>query len=211
MDLRFLKKILTDIEIEKVRGCENPDALLWSIWACKEAAYKVLKKQTDDAVFIPRRWSVHFRKPLPLAEAQGIGFSKRFLQIHPPAEFYAGDVMIEGKNAFPFYLFSSLFYVHSLVADRFDVLDKAIWRIEILPEGRAQEDRDPSSFGRSCLIHDLSEFLRVDPHQVEIRRVSRNERELLPPTVYLQGVPAANVDISLSHDGQLVSYAFVSL
>jgi len=57
MDSRFLKKILTDTEIKQVGRSDHPDMALWSIWTCKEAAYKVLKKQTGYAAFVPRRWS----------------------------------------------------------------------------------------------------------------------------------------------------------
>jgi len=46
MDSRFLKKTLTDEEIEIVNLSRNPDTALWSFWACKEAAYKVIKNLT---------------------------------------------------------------------------------------------------------------------------------------------------------------------
>ena len=59
---RFLKKILTDAEIEFVKNAENPDAALWSLWACKETAYKVIKKSFSDTAFIPRRWQTVFTK-----------------------------------------------------------------------------------------------------------------------------------------------------
>ena len=61
-DSRFLKKILTNAEIEFVQNAENPDAALWSLWACKETAYKVIKKSFPDAAFLPRRWQVTFNK-----------------------------------------------------------------------------------------------------------------------------------------------------
>ena len=210
-DLRFLKKILTDTEMTQVRGCEDPDALLWSIWACKEAAYKVLKKRAGDAAFIPRRWSVCFRPPLPVAGGQGIKQTDSFPEDRTPAGFFTGNVITDEKNIFPFRLFSSPSWIHSLAADSFEILHKAAWRIETLPDEQSQQKVDPSSFGRSCLIRDLSEFLRVDQHQIEIRRPSQCESELQPPAVYLQGVRAAGVDISLSHDGRFVSYAFVPL
>jgi phosphopantetheinyl transferase (holo-ACP synthase) len=57
---RFLKKILTNAEIEFVQNAKDPDATLWSLWACKETAYKVIKKYCLDAAFLPRQWTVIF-------------------------------------------------------------------------------------------------------------------------------------------------------
>ena len=61
-DSRFLKKILTDAEIEDVKNADNPDMALWSLWACKETAYKVIKKYLPDTAFVPRRWQTVFTK-----------------------------------------------------------------------------------------------------------------------------------------------------
>ena len=58
-DSRFLKKILTDAEIEYVKNADGPDQALWSLWACKETAYKVIKKILPDIVFAPRQWQVN--------------------------------------------------------------------------------------------------------------------------------------------------------
>ncbi len=211
MDLRFLRKILTDTEIEQVRGCENPDALLWSIWACKEAAYKALKKMAGDAVFIPCRWSVFFHQAMTFAGVQGIKLPEGFLQQDESTGFLAGEVITEENNIFSCHLFSSSSFVHGVVSDRSDILAKTTWRVEIFPEWQFQYGADSSPFGRSCLIHDLAEVLGVDRRQVEIRRSYQKVKELQPPVVYLQGARASAVDISLSHDGRFVAYAFVLL
>ena len=194
-DSRFLKKILTDTEIEQLHHCDDPDKALWSFWACKEAAYKVLKKQTSDAAFVPRRWSVHFRSPCAQPEDQ------------KPAEFTTGDVLISENKSIPFLLFSSGAYVHCLAADRLDVLDKANWRIDVLPEGD-QQSIDPSAFARSCLTRALSVFFGCDPRQIKIFRAQDKDGELQPPVVSRDGIQS-DIDVSLSHDGQFVAYAFL--
>lgn len=209
MDSRFLKKILTDIEIERVRCSDHPDAALWSLWACKEAAYKVLKKQTSDAAFVPRRWSVHFRHPSPAAEHQGVKLSQEQPEDQKPAAFVTGDVVISEKRSISFFLFSSLSYVHCLAADCFNLLNKTTWRVDMLPEGRDQKDMDPSVFARSCLASALSAFFQDEQRQIEIIRARKEDGELQPPTVYRGGVKT-DIDISLSHDGRFVAYAFLA-
>jgi phosphopantetheinyl transferase (holo-ACP synthase) len=61
MDSRFLKKIITDEEIEIVNLAQNSDIALWSFWACKEVAYKVMKKSHNEDSLIPHRQSVNIR------------------------------------------------------------------------------------------------------------------------------------------------------
>lgn len=208
MDSRFLKKILTDTEIEQIRCSDNPDAVLWSFWACKEAAYKVLKKQTGTVAFVPRRWSVFFRQPSLAAEHQGVRFSRSQPEIQKPAGLIAGDVVVSEKRSISFSLFSSLSYVHCLAADCPPVLDKVIWRVDALPEGQDQKDMDPSVFVRSCLTDALSAFFCDDQRQIKILRSRKKDGELQPPAVYRGGFKT-DIDISLSHDGQFVAYAFL--
>ena len=53
MDSRFLKKIFTDEENEIVNLAQNSDTELWVFWACKEVAYKVMKKSYNEDSLIP--------------------------------------------------------------------------------------------------------------------------------------------------------------
>jgi len=207
-DLRFLKKILADTETERFCGWNNPDTALWSIWACKEAAYKVLKKQTGDAAFVPRRWSVHLRRPSSAAGHENIRHSDVRSGDQNRGAFAAGEVMIPEKNSVPFILFSSLSYVHCVAADCFDVLNKAIWHVDELPCGRDPEDTDSSKFVRKCLIHALSDFLPEESRRIKIVRTFPEGGELQPPAVYLNDVKSG-IDISLSHDGRFVAFAFL--
>ena len=208
-DSRYLKRILTDTEIEQVRCSDNPDAALWSIWACKEAAYKVILKKFSGEAFLPRRWTAHFRQPALTVEHQASKLSEAPLGGQTPTAFTAGDVETSEKKIIPFFLFSSLSYVHCLAADGFDILNKVIWRVDVLPAGHNQKDGDPSIFARSCLTHALSVFLRDDHSQIKILRDREKDGELQPPAAYLNGIKT-DIDVSLSHDGQFVAYAFLA-
>jgi phosphopantetheinyl transferase (holo-ACP synthase) len=46
MDLRFLRKIITDEENEIVNLAQNSDTELRVFWACKEVTYKIIKDLT---------------------------------------------------------------------------------------------------------------------------------------------------------------------
>ncbi len=208
-DLRFLKKILTDTEIGQVRCASQPEASLWSFWACKEAAYKVMKKQTGDAAFMPRRWSVCFRPPALSADAGGPLTAGMPTENRNALLMMAGHVAVPGIEEIPFFLFPSASYVHCLAADRSAFLDKAVWRVVALPDDCKEEEMDPSAFVRSGLTASLSTVLHADEARIKIFRAPRGRGELEPPAVYLDGIKTP-IDISMSHDGRFAAYAFLT-
>jgi phosphopantetheinyl transferase (holo-ACP synthase) len=180
---RFLKKILTNAEIEFVQNAKNPDLALWSHWACKETAYKVVKKSLSDAAFLPRQWQVTFNKRE---------------SIHSD-----GEVTIPGHDSVYIRLFSNSNYVHCVGADVLTSLDKLIWSVEALPE---EERINPSLYLRNCLGQSLAKHFSLNSHNIKIKR-TRENGEIQPPHVYLNG-SKTDIDISLSHDGRFVAYAF---
>jgi hypothetical protein len=182
-DSRFLKKILTNAEIEFIQNAENPDAALWSHWACKETAYKVIKKSFPDAAFIPRQWQVTFNR------------SK--------SKYSDGEVIIPGKDRVYIRLFSNLQYVYCIGADALTALDELIWSVDVLPE---KEKINLSLFLRNCLAQSLAKHFSLNFHHIKIKR-TRENGELQPPCVYVNG-RKTDIDISLSHDGRFVAYAY---
>lgn len=181
-DSRYLKKILTDAEIEYVKKVKTADESLWSFWACKEAAYKVIKKSIPDAAFTPRFWQVTFT----VSES----------------EYSEGEVTIPQRDSVFVRLFTNPDYVHCVGSDSSAVLDKIISGVEALPEG----ETNPSFFLRQCLARKLVVHCSLNSHQIKIRRIMKNN-ELQPPQVHINS-KKADIDISLSHDGRFVSYAF---
>jgi phosphopantetheinyl transferase (holo-ACP synthase) len=183
---RFLKKILTNVEIEFVQNAKDPDATLWSYWACKETAYKVIKKSCLDAAFLPRQWTVIFNKI--------------------ESTYSNGEVIIPGKDRVYIHLFSNLQYVHCIGADVFTALDELIWSVDVLPEEKDEKNIDPSFFSRNCLGQNLAQYFSLNFHNIKIKR-ARENGELQPPRVYVSG-RKTNIDISLSHDGRFIAYAY---
>ncbi|KQC07360.1 MAG: hypothetical protein APR62_00600 [Smithella sp. SDB] len=181
-DSRFLEKILTDAEIDFVNNTKRSDEALWSLWVSKETAYKVIKKTYPDTAFIPRQWQVVFN---------------RF-----QSEYAEGKVEIAGKDEIFIRLFSNSDYIHCIGTDKPAILDKIIGQVEILPE---QQD-DPSLFVRLCLARKLAEHFSLNLNQITIKRI-KEKGELQPPRVYIDG-RKTDIDISLSHDGRFIAYAF---
>jgi hypothetical protein len=186
-DSRYLKKILTAAEIEFVRSSRNPDISLWSLWACKETAYKVIRKYSTGAAFLPRRWPVKLNS-----------------QDFTPIE---GEIVISGKTTVFVQLLITENYIHCIGSDNLSVLGKIIQGIDRLPPSENEKIADPSQFGRTCLIRRLATYDNLNFAALTIRR-TQEDRELQPPGVYLDN-KRAPFDISLSHDGQFTAYAFL--
>jgi len=180
------KKILTDAEIEFVKNAERSDEALWSLWASKETAYKVINKTYPDTSFTPRRWQVVFNK-----------FK---------SEYAEGKVEIAGKDGIFIRLFSNSDYIHCIGTDKPEELDNIISGIAVLPE----KEKNPSLFSRLCLIKSLTKHYLLDFHQIKIKRI-KEKGELQPPRAYIDGRKTEDIDISLSHDGRFIAYAFLSI
>lgn len=187
-DSRFLKKILTSVEIEFVQNAENPDKSLWSLWACKETAYKFKKKSCADAAFLPRLWKVILK--------------------NPESACSDGEVKITDAETVYIRLFSHSRYVHCVGADSPADLDRLVCKVEALPEKENEKRIDPSLFVRKCLALSIADFFRLNLSDIKINRV-QDKSELQPPHVYIAG-KKSDIDISISHDGHLVAYAFLS-
>jgi len=181
-DSRFLKKILTDAEIDLVRDTENPDQELWSLWACKETAYKVALKKSPDARFLPRRWQTVFHG-----------------SASEPSD---GKVILVETSIVFISLFADAEYIHCVGSDQQEALDTFIWKVEPLPDVKT----DPSLFARQCLARSLAKHLSLNIQQIKIKRKEKN-RDLSPPLVYVDDNPT-DLDVSLSHDGRFVAYAY---
>lgn len=182
-DSRFLKKILTDAEIEYVKNADNPDQALWSIWACKETAYKVIKKTSPDAAFTPRRWRTVLKKN--------------------QSAYSEGDVIIPDTGSVYVRFFHTPEYVHCIGVNNFAGVKKLSWNVEFLPQ---EKETDPSVFLRCRLENKLAQNLSVNAHQIKIERI-RICGELQPPCVYIDNKKTA-IDVSMSHDGRLIAYVY---
>lgn len=161
--------------------------MLWALWACKETAYKVIGKSSPGTPFLPRHWSVQLNQTDSILAK--------------------GEVILpEGSSVFV-QLACPESYVHCIGADSLPDLDKIIRGVEYLPEVVSGENVEHSFFVRDCLFRRLADIYQLDLQDMAIRR-GKERHELQPPFLYYENKKAP-IDISLSHDGLYVAYAFV--
>ncbi len=202
-DLRFLKKILTDSEIAEVHAAPEPDATLWVLWACKEAAYKVITKIASDVAFLPRRWSVLWReRPSSQHDAGDQAFENRCV-----GQCASGVVITPPHTDVPFVLHLNDDFVHCLAADTLKTLQTSVWQARGLPLLADGVLVNPSFFVRQSLLEHVQSRFPTGDGRIEIIR-QKEKGSLLPPQVFINSAPA-DMDISLSHDGRWVAWGCV--
>jgi hypothetical protein len=187
MDSRFPKKVLTVSEVEFVQNAQNPARALWAFWACKETAYKIIKKINPDASFLPRQWVVC---------------------LSPPARHFIDAIVLVSENQT---IYSRLFldddYVHCVGSEVVTTLDKVICEVIKLPAGNNGEAENGHSFLRECASQKIAQHFHLNSADLKIERKQAGEK-LLPPHV-LKGDSRLAIDLSLSHDGCYGAYAFL--
>lgn len=173
--------------MEIVREAENPDITLWLFWACKETAYKVLSKSSSALVFRPRCWQVKLTRPVN--------------------NYGEGEVVVdEAKTIFVQVCLTDA-YVHCIGSDELSALKKIVWDVNLLKPAGTGTNINPSVLGRKYLLRRLANTYSLNMESMDVRR-ARKGGELKEPGLYIGGTKAP-FDISLSHDGQFVSYAFI--
>ncbi len=163
--------------------------MLWTLWAGKETAYKVMRKSHPEIVSIPRSYEVRLDGPEGLQDGT----------VKTPA----GPVSIrfsEGTGT-----------LHVFGMDDSGGLEGLICGVERMDTracaGVSPADL-PSLRAREALIYRVAGYLECDPGDMEIRR-AKDSRGSGPPRLYING-QASGLDISLSHDGRFVAYVFTT-
>ena len=191
-DDRFLARVFTAQEREQIAQAAAPDALLWSFWAAKEAAYKAVSGGDQSLCSIPRCYPVYLDAEAS-AEAFGAaaGADRRLTgRVITPRGEMALRITVTDD------------YVHALAAGSDADFAGIIQRVDRMEDGG--NPGDPSVFVRRQLLAELSRRLgcsideltvRNDPSGSGAPRVFRGDRPL-------------SLEISFSHDGRFTAFAF---
>ncbi len=186
-DLRFVRRVLTPGEREMLTRRQHPDALLWAFWAAKEAAYKAVSKAVPDVSSAPRRYSVTIDPPEFAGAASGF--------VKTPHGNMRIRVFFHEDN------------VHCIASDDYsgDLSDIVYGWEEITTDGSPVSVRESQAVRKVAGVR-LAAHLNCNPGDIRILRQTGPSGQG-PPVVYLRD-KREPVDISLSHDGRFVAYAF---
>ncbi|MBN2439510.1 MAG: 4-phosphopantetheinyl transferase family protein [Deltaproteobacteria bacterium] len=227
MDGRFLGRVFTTEERALIAGSSRPDALLWALWAAKEAAYKAVSRGNPAACSIPRQYRVvldtdglvksrEFTTNVISAKT-GIRKYQRVTKSLDPG-FRRGDdflpvcqgnavgtaALLTGKVITPggelaLRIAMETDRVHALAADSEAALDRLCRHVEDLDVAG-----DPSAFIRGRLLREIAR--RLDCPVGDLSVVKNPDGPGAPGLLFRGRILAA--EFSLSHDGRFAAFAF---
>ena len=176
---RFDARVFTSPERDAIAAGEGAPRTRWKLWAAKESAYKLLRKQKPSTVFSPVRFQVSFDGPAAALVTHG----------HDEVSV----VYRENEGA-----------VHA-VARAEGVPAAAVlsgWRPLSRRERSGGDPETPSRGARALACERVAERLGVAAAALEVRRAGR------VPFLWQSGrrLPA---DLSLSHHGDWLGFACV--
>lgn len=208
-DGRFLERVFTPEERDLIAGAARPDALLWSLWAAKEAAYKAVSRDNPGVCSIPRRYRV-VPGTAPLFFPQG--------EKGGAVPFFSGRVFTP-RGELALSVFAAEGYVHALAAGSEAELEKIVRRVDragvtedargfscAAHAGDSENIPDPSAFVRARVLREIARRNNCPFDELEIRNDPAGPGA---PRVFLRGLPFA-AEISLSHDGRFTAFALLA-
>ena len=211
-DNRFLGRVFTPEERDRIVGAACPDKLLWAFWAAKEAAYKAVSRDDPSICSTPRRYHVALDDRImdqPFSDVEevtggialgGQGAGKAIDVAAGSEDRLAGRV-ITPKGVAALRIMVTDEYVHALAAagdGDLATLDYRVHRMDV-----EKEAGGASVFVRRQLLQEIALRLKCSIEDLKIRNEPLDRGA---PSVFLRGRPLA-AEISLSHDGRFTAFA----
>ena len=180
---RFDVRAFTASELRELRGSASPHRRRWTLWAAKESTYKAAKKLDPTVRFFPREFVVE-------------GLDEEGAEVHHSA----GRFIVRLRHCDE--------WVHAVAATprsrlgrRRSVITRSPWpgSAEVRSIERARGN--PSEVARDLAMDSIASGMAVARKDVELEARGRI------PEVRMRDAQL-RVDLSLSHDGQYVAWAW---
>lgn len=211
-DDRFLGRVFTPEERDRIVGAACPDKLLWAFWAAKEAAYKAVSRDDPSICSTPRRYCVALDDQIvdqPFSDVED-STGRIALDGQDAGKAIDAAAGLEGRLAgrvitprgvAALWIIVTDDYVHALAAAGGGDLATLVHRVD-----RIDVEKDAggaSAFVRRQLLLEIALRLKCPIDDLVIRKEPLDPGA---PSVFLRGRPLA-AEISLSHDGLFTAFA----
>lgn len=208
-DERFLRRVFTDRERTRIEGAADPDVELWTLWAAKEAAFKVVsklavKRAGDPPVFRHAAFEVLGPpgSPVRVLEWEGSPFGLG-VDVGEARE----RVMVWSWDGTAPQILVARATVEEAIAVLGVTQEVEAWQAERLrPEELDAVHGLNSALVRVMAKRDAAQMLELDPESVAII-CPAGPTGLRPPFLHQGPEPIEAADVSLSHDGRELAWA----
>lgn len=201
---RYLDKLFTPSEQSFIWSTHMPAYAVWLMWTAKESAYKIYNKQSGKRMYHPKKFEVtvadkHLStyiksvQPRECITNESVQLnSSLFGKVNTPS----GEVFV--------YFFPTRNFIHTLAAENEVYLKNIRWEVSSIS---STEFNEQSIQVRQLAKKRIAEELEINPDALEIKRHSLKGKTG-PPHIYHEGKKIKN-DISITHDADLVAYAYL--
>ena len=218
-DERFLLRVFSEKEREDIYAAADPDEALWIRWAGKEAAFKTISK----ALGAPPVF-VHPQFEVALAPSRG-SHSESSNSPGPPPITHFGEVRHE-EHVLPLRIEVIGVKLHAVTwrpspggTNPFFTLGSreirepaGPWEETLRPIFSAREwaciSHRASALARLAARHSIASAMGVEEQELEIVCGPGNPGRRIPKV--LLGGEETSVDLTLSHHGRLLAWAFLT-
>jgi phosphopantetheine--protein transferase-like protein len=189
-DKRFCRRVFNAEEISMIAASARPDSLLWAIWAAKEAAYKAISRGHPSVRSIPKKYPVVLEsrsERTPSMFPKGMTTS-----LDGKVKTPRGELLIQISIADD--------SVYAMAAQTEAALKRVVSCVERMDPAKD----DPSAFVRKILLDAVAGRLGCGSNDLSIA----DERRRPHAPFILLGGTRLPAEISLTHDGRFVAFAF---
>lgn len=202
-DARFLQRVFSPEERERIRVSPAPDRVLWTIWAAKEAAFKVISKMAGSPPVF-RHADFRVAGP-PDAPIRHVRCGSAEVEVGMDSD--DRRILVWAWNGSS----PEILVARSSVEDALALLgldrDRERWEESALhPEERDAVHSLASALVRIMARRDAAHVLGVPRERLAIV-CPPGDPGRRPPFLHQGGKPAPEVDLSLSHDGDELAWA----
>jgi phosphopantetheinyl transferase (holo-ACP synthase) len=212
-DERFLDRVFTAKERDRIAEAACPDKLLWALWAAKEAAFKVVSRDDPAVCSTPRRYPIlldagnECKTVSDTEKSTGrvvpVGQDpSRIVDPLMVSEAYLPGRVITPRGELALRIIVTDDYVHALSAETDGNLERIFHRVDRMDVG--EDAGQTSAFVRRQLLCEIARCLDCPLWELSIRKEPLGPGA---PFVLRREQPLA-VEISLSHDGRFAAFAF---
>jgi len=192
---KFINRVLTTNEKVVFHSDQVTDTLLWTYWAAKESAFKVVSKIEPKVSSSPRKYEVSFDSDTKSSTKTGV-VDTPVKRVH----FCANSYISCGKE-----------WIHCVSSSKAlglgpDIVYNAIRIDHLYNYHFSCSTKNESNYVRKIAGKKMAELLSVYAENITFRK-NDHVGEQAYPKVYLQD-KKTKIDVSFSHDGRFVAYAF---
>jgi phosphopantetheinyl transferase (holo-ACP synthase) len=181
---RFDARVFSAAERSRIAAAAEGKRMRWSLWAAKEASYKLARKRDPRVVFSPVRFEVSFIDAARPTEAVVSGPGMRF------------DVSLEQDDH----------WIHAIAHFEGEAADDAVHAVGCVAQEDPEATDGPAHAAPGRAVRALACRILADRCALPLGALSVQKRGRVPSMV-VGGAEPIEIDLSLSHHGDFVAFA----